>query len=271
MRQDIIISIRHPFAERIYSGEKVYEFRKRRPNINVGTRCWIYEPLPIGKVTGFFTYTGCYRDEKEKVWERCKEQAGISREAFMQYYDRDSYAYAWQVGTAKRCPSFDLKDAGIERAPQSYITWRSDFLDNVVIILNDRKELNVKFYDLIMKLRDKDGFSEVHRIGEGWLTMNELIKDDGKLLMIKPWEPGSNSIRLHITLRIKTDAIDSAKEGWDLLQFVKLRASSALIKLMKERGARAAVVCEKGSLVVDDIVSNKFATLLHIILDVFEQ
>ena len=39
MEQDVIISIRHPFAEKIYSGDKLYEFRKRRPNIAVGTRC----------------------------------------------------------------------------------------------------------------------------------------------------------------------------------------------------------------------------------------
>lgn len=135
MKQDVIISIRHPFAEKIYLSEKLYEFRKRIPNIAVGTRCWIYEPLPIGKVTGFFIYRGCYRDEKAKVWEHCKEVAGISREAFMQYYNRDFFAYAWQVGNAYRCSPFDLKDVGINQSPQSYIKWSSEYLDNKVSII----------------------------------------------------------------------------------------------------------------------------------------
>lgn len=271
MKQDVIISIRHPFAVKIYSGAKLYEFRKRRPNIAVGTRCWIYEPLPIGKVTGFFIYGGCYRDEKAKVWEHCQEAAGISREAFMQYYDRDFYAYAWQVGTARRCPAFDLKDAGIDRAPQSYITWSSEFLDYLIIMMNERKELNGKFYDLIHEiLRGEKGFATC-RVGNGWLSMSELIKDDGKLVMIKPWEPDSHSQRIHIMLKVNPGELESTKEDWDLLRFVKFRASSALIKLMMERRAQAVVVCEKGSLtaIPDDI--DPLVTWLDIMLDVFEQ
>ena len=269
MKQDVIISIRHTFAEKIYSGEKMYEFRKRRPNIAVGTRCWIYETLPIGKVTGFFIYKGCYRDEKTKVWEQCKEKAGITHETFNQYYDHDFYAHAWQVGTALRCPAFDLKNAGIDRAPQSYITWNSEFLDNLIIMMNERKELNNKFRDLINEIKGKDGFV-AHRVGVGWLSMSELIKDDGKRLMIKPWEPDSSSHRIHITLRVSPDALESTKEGWDLLQFVKFRVSSVLIKLMMERGVQSVVVCEKGSLAaISDV--DSMVTLLHIVLDVFEQ
>lgn len=270
MKQDAIISIRHPFAEKIYSGEKLYEFRKRQPNIAVGTRCWIYEPLPIGKVTGFFIYRGCYRDEKAKVWEHCQEAAGISREAFLQYYDRDFYAHAWQVGTARRCPVFDLKDASIARAPQSYITWSSEFLDNLIIMMNERKELNSKFRDLIHEIRGKDG-CEAHRIGVGWLSMSKLIKDDGKLVMIKPWEPNSSSFRIHISLYIGPGELESTKEDWDLLRYVKLRASSALIKLMKERRAQSVVVCEKGGLAAIPDNVDPLVTRLDIMLDVFEQ
>lgn len=270
MKQDVIISIRHPFAEKIYSGEKLYEFRKRRPNIAVGTRCWIYEPLPIGKVTGLFIYKGCYRDEKAKVWEHCQENAGINREAFMQYYDSDFYAHAWQVGTVRRCPAFDLKDAGIDRAPQSYITWSSEFLDYLIITMNERKELNNKFRDLIHEIRGKDG-SAAHRIGVGWLSMSELIKDDGKLLMIRQWEPNNSSFRIHISLYISPCELESTKEDWDLLRFVKLRASSALIKLMKERRAQSVVVCEKGVLAAIPDNIDPLVTRLDIMLDVFEQ
>lgn len=151
MKQDVIISIRHEFAEKIYSSEKLYEFRKRIPNIEVGTRCWIYEPLPTGKVTGFFIYGGCYRDEKAKVWELCKEAAGISRETFMQYYKNNSYAHAWLVGNFSRCPRFDLKDVGINQSPQSYIKWSSKYLDNKALIIhpfdhmaNDKHEMKCK-------------------------------------------------------------------------------------------------------------------------------
>lgn len=121
--QDIIISIRHAFAEKIYSGEKTYELRKRRPNIHVGTRCWIYEPLPIGRVTGYFTYRGCYRDTKEAVFNAIGDQLGISHETYMQYYDREYFAHAWKIADPKKVESFMLQDVGISRAPQSYMIW----------------------------------------------------------------------------------------------------------------------------------------------------
>lgn len=133
MAKDIIISIKHAFAEKIYSGEKRYELRKRIPNVKLGTRCWIYEPKPVGKVTGFFTYLGCFRETKEEVYNYCRDYIGINREAFMQYYNNERFAHAWQVVAPHRCKPFTLQDAGIMRAPQSYIFTRSDgYLDQVV-------------------------------------------------------------------------------------------------------------------------------------------
>ena len=126
MKHDVIISIRHAFAEKIYSGEKRYELRKRVPKVELGTRCWIYEPKPVGKVTGFFTYLGCFRGTKEEVYNNCKDYIGINREAYMQYYSNESVAHAWLVVAPHRCKPFTLQEAGIKSAPQSYIFTKSD-------------------------------------------------------------------------------------------------------------------------------------------------
>jgi len=182
MAQDIIISIRHAFAEKIYSGEKRFELRKRRPNVQPGTRCWIYEPKPVGKVTGFFTYMGCFRDTKEKVYEHCKDYIGIDRETFMQYYNRESIAHAWQVATHHRCKPFTLKDAGIERAPQSYIITGSDgYLDGVVQHLVERQEINSQFRKLIMDIVGSEG-REPYRIGSDWLKIGDLMDEWGDVV-----------------------------------------------------------------------------------------
>lgn len=133
-----------------------------------------------------------------------------------------------------------------------------------------RKELNDKFRDLILELRGKKEYV-AYRVGNDWLSMSELIKDDGKQLMIKPWEPNSHSQRIHITLRVFPCELESTKEDWDLLRFVKLRASSALIKLIKERRAQSVVMCEKGVLAAIPDYIDPLVTRLDIMLDVFEQ
>ena len=146
MAQDIIISIKHAFAEKIYSGEKRYELRKRIPKMQLGTRCWIYELKPIGKVTGFFTYMGCYSATKEVVFDYCKDYIGIDRDAFMQYYNNESVAHAWQVVAPHRCKQFTLQDAGIMRAPQSYIFTKSDsYLDQVIQHMVKHLKINSLF------------------------------------------------------------------------------------------------------------------------------
>ena len=44
---DILISVRPKFVERIASGEKAAELRRRAPRIQPGCRVWIYTKAPL--------------------------------------------------------------------------------------------------------------------------------------------------------------------------------------------------------------------------------
>ena len=120
MKQDVVISIRHEFAESIYSGLKIYELRKQEPHIEVGTRCWIYEPLPVGKVTGYFIYDGCLKLHKTVMWNRHGHRFGIDIDRYNAYYEGQNEAIAWMVSMPKHIEPRPLSDFGIKRAPQSY-------------------------------------------------------------------------------------------------------------------------------------------------------
>jgi len=48
------MSIRSQFAVAIYSGTKRHEFRRVRMSFSRGDRVLIYEPLPVGLITGEF-------------------------------------------------------------------------------------------------------------------------------------------------------------------------------------------------------------------------
>ena len=117
---DIVITIRSEFDDKKYSGEKHYELRKRLPHIELATRCWIYEPLPVGKITGYFCFGGCIHKDKFQLWRDLNSVLGIDFERYLAYYDGQSQAYAWTVMHPFRIEPRALSEFGISHAPQSY-------------------------------------------------------------------------------------------------------------------------------------------------------
>lgn len=51
---DAIFSIKHRYAEHIYSGHKCVELRRTAPKTPT-ERAWIYETAPIKRVTGWLS------------------------------------------------------------------------------------------------------------------------------------------------------------------------------------------------------------------------
>lgn len=123
---EVLISIRHQYAERIYAGTKKFELRKGTPHISPGTKCYIYEPMPVGKVTGYFIFQGSVKCDKYKFWELFKNECGITTDDYFNYYQKKRNAYAWRIAGAHRYEDpFTLQDMGC-RAPQSYLYIRHD-------------------------------------------------------------------------------------------------------------------------------------------------
>ena len=74
----ILITIKSEYASMIYAGYKRIELRKRTPKVPIGTPCLIYEPLPIGRVTGYFTYAGSFNFDTLCTEQSVLKKAGIS-------------------------------------------------------------------------------------------------------------------------------------------------------------------------------------------------
>src|SRR4051812_18534025 len=49
-----VMAIRSHHADRIYCGDKQFEFRRQRPRFIPGLKVFIYEPTPVQAVTGYF-------------------------------------------------------------------------------------------------------------------------------------------------------------------------------------------------------------------------
>ena len=119
--QDIIISIKHEFAQKIYHGTKTFELRKHEPKIKPGTRCWIYEPMPVGKITGYFYYRGCLKTSVDSFWASYRHESGIDFFRYTNYYLGHQFVHAWMVGASHMIPPTELSAWGVTMAPQFYM------------------------------------------------------------------------------------------------------------------------------------------------------
>lgn len=118
---EILISIKQKYAKGIYRGTKKYELRKVSPNIIIGTKCYIYEPLPIGMITGQFLYAGEIVLDKNLFWKKFHYELGITLEEYLEYYEKYQNVHAWIVKKPIRFGTpYNPKELG-QKAPRSYI------------------------------------------------------------------------------------------------------------------------------------------------------
>lgn len=121
-----LMSIKPQFALAILDGTKNIEFRKRRLAPDISTVI-IYATLPIGSVIGTFTVAAYDEDRPTPLWERHRQHAGISRQAYRDYYKNSQRAVGIMVDKPftlpEPIPLLELSD-GV-RPPQSfsYLDW----------------------------------------------------------------------------------------------------------------------------------------------------
>ena len=90
----ILLSIKQYYAEKIFSGEKKYEFRKILPRrIKVSTVV-IYATKPVGKVVGEFVIDSFITETPSKLWIITKKHSGVSKKTYNQYFKGRKKAHA---------------------------------------------------------------------------------------------------------------------------------------------------------------------------------
>lgn len=116
----VLLSIKPEFADRIFSGEKKFEFRKSTFKRDV-TTVVVYVTQPVGMIVGEFKIGGILEGSPQELWERTKEQAGISWDKFLAYFSGKANGYAIQVEKPERYGEA-INPAALESftAPQSF-------------------------------------------------------------------------------------------------------------------------------------------------------
>lgn len=91
-KSTIILSIHPNHIKRIFTGEKMYEYRKYLPE---GIKYIIvYATAPIKLVVAIIEIEKIIKGDIEKVWRTTHEHAGITKSFYQQYFDKHQTAYA---------------------------------------------------------------------------------------------------------------------------------------------------------------------------------
>lgn len=117
----ILLSINPEYSDRIMTGIKKYEYRKRAAQDTINC-ILIYSTAPEMKVIGKVDVLGIISGSPTSVWESTKTHAGITRKKYREYFKGVRVAYAYKLGNIEPfLPSKSLIDYNIKTAPQSFV------------------------------------------------------------------------------------------------------------------------------------------------------
>ena len=116
----VLMSIKPKFVEEIFSETKTFELRKKIFKSSINTIV-IYSSSPKKKVVGEIIIDKIISSTPKLLWKSYKNNLGISEKEYFEYYKNSKVAYAIKIKKViKYKKELELKDFGIEKAPQSY-------------------------------------------------------------------------------------------------------------------------------------------------------
>ncbi len=98
----VLLSIKPEYVEKIFSGDKKYEFRRvifKNPKIRTIV---VYASSPVRKVVGELTIRRVIFDQVNSLWRSTCQEAGISEESFYQYFSDRMFGYAIEIEKTKK-------------------------------------------------------------------------------------------------------------------------------------------------------------------------
>lgn len=96
-----LLSIKPQYAEKIFSGEKRFEYRKvifTQKNIKTVV---VYATMPVGMIVGEFSIEEILEYSPTELWAKTKEFSGIEKEFYDEYFEGRTKAFAIKIKKAK--------------------------------------------------------------------------------------------------------------------------------------------------------------------------
>ncbi|MCB9423236.1 MAG: hypothetical protein H6667_25795 [Ardenticatenaceae bacterium] len=116
-----LFSIKPEYVEKIFSNEKLYEYRKVIFKKRV-QKIVVYSTMPVGMIVGEFDVDDVLVDRPSEIWDQTKSVSGVEETFFRQYFQGREKGYAIKIGNKKKYSKpvdpKELFDSFI--APQSF-------------------------------------------------------------------------------------------------------------------------------------------------------
>lgn len=119
----VLLSIKPKFAEKIFKGTKIFEYRKTIFKSDDIRTIVVYASHPVCKVIGEFQIDTILSTEPSLLWEQTKYGSGISKDFFDEYFAVKDVGYAIKIKstTEYEVPLSLQKHLGIASPPQSFM------------------------------------------------------------------------------------------------------------------------------------------------------
>jgi predicted transcriptional regulator len=121
----VLLSIKPKYAERIFSGEKKFEYRRVVWNKYGINKVVVYASAPVSMVIGEFkvAHKLCKRRlNLAELWWYTYKDSGITFEEFLEYFTGKPNGYAIAIKEPKLYDKpRPLSDYGIKRPPQNFM------------------------------------------------------------------------------------------------------------------------------------------------------
>jgi predicted transcriptional regulator len=129
--------IKPVYAERLISGEKHFEFRRRPISFDL-TQIVVYASSPVQRILGIVKVNRVCVATPEETWLGTKEFAGIGEEAFTHYFLNSKLAYSIEIkpeSTIKLARPIHPKEIDSEfQIPQSFKYVDKNFINQILAL-----------------------------------------------------------------------------------------------------------------------------------------
>lgn len=98
----VLLSIKPEFAEKIFSGEKKFEFRRAIFKDKSVKTILVYASAPVQKVIGEFEIEEIVCQDIETLWKTTQSHAGITYEYFATYFEGKDQGFAIKIKNLRR-------------------------------------------------------------------------------------------------------------------------------------------------------------------------
>lgn len=95
----VLLSIKPEFVEKLFSGEKKYEYRRTIFKKDVESII-VYSTKPEGLIVGELFIEKIINDSPDLIWNTTKKYAGITHDYFQEYFGDRKEGYAIKISKA---------------------------------------------------------------------------------------------------------------------------------------------------------------------------